>query len=64
MIFAGIECDICGKTTSWEYDCKKYITQWARQEGWKIGKQHTCPACAGKKQRVKNNATPTGRGGK
>jgi hypothetical protein len=30
MIFAGIECDICGKEISYEYDCKKYIIKWAR----------------------------------
>jgi uncharacterized protein YjcR len=64
MIFAGIDCDTCGKEISYEYDCKKYIIKWARQEGWKIGKLCTCPACAEKKQSVKNSAETSGRGGK
>jgi hypothetical protein len=65
--FAGIECDKCGDELSWGFGnkkyCKKYLVERARNQGWKIGKYCTCPACAEKKQSVKNSAETSGRKG-
>lgn len=51
---AGVECDICGKATAWNWNAgKKYISIWARAEGWKIGKLCRCPECAQKPDKDK-----------
>lgn len=48
--FKGIKCDECGK----EYvlfapSCDRGIAQFARNEGWKLGKKDLCPECNPKK---------------
>ena len=51
---AGVQCDKCGVAQVWSWNAgKKYITIWAREEGWKIGKFVTCPKCA-KEKRLKD----------
>lgn len=49
----GIQCDLCGRRDLWNWTCGKlYVERWARQDGWKIGKQCRCPDCV-KKAKVK-----------
>lgn len=46
---AGVMCDACGAVQVWDWTAgKKYITIWAREKGWKIGKYFTCPDCVKK----------------
>jgi hypothetical protein len=61
MIFAGIECDSCGKAVYYDHASKKWVIRLSREKGWKIGKLCTCPACVEKKQIVKNNTETSGR---
>lgn len=52
----GIQCDICGRQDLWNWTCGKlYIQRWARQDGWKIGKQCRCPDCVKKPKEDKTN---------
>ena len=48
---AGLQCDNddCKQHVIFMGDMsKELINQWARKEGWKIGKHITCPECARK----------------
>ena len=45
MIGAFIVCENCGTADFYSLVPKSWITKWAREKGWSIGKQHLCPEC-------------------
>lgn len=45
MIGAFIVCENCVTADFYSLVPKSWITKWAREKGWSIGKQHLCPDC-------------------
>lgn len=62
MIGAFIVCENCGTADFYSLVPKSWITKWAREKGWSIGKQHLCPDCRkNKKKRGRRAADYQGR---
>ena len=51
-IYATVECDLCGRSISWEHVAKKHVIRWAREKGWSVGTTIKCDQCKKKKQAV------------
>lgn len=44
-VLAGIRCDLCNRVDLWPHAGKTYIRQWAKDDGWLVGKVTVCPDC-------------------
>lgn len=55
---AVVSCDFCGENIVEAYWFQREVIKEARQMGWKIGKNVTCPKCQKKQKDAREAAHP------